>query len=267
MGAIIGGAIGVGSAIWGADKSRKAANRAKDAQKELVANLKYEPIDIEKLKADTTQQSINNARQSIALEQELSPDVAAIRTELPRQVAQELALGGKLSPDVANQIASQARIVGAGSGNFGGGVAPLTAALTGTTAQALKDSRQQKAANILAMNQLPTVGLDPGSLASLEAQQNAALNQFNLSKAGISSNMINSAYGMDMANIGATQSAIGSLGNLLGAINFGSLGSGSTGALGTGAGVMSTGITNPTVSPSAQGSLFKLSNTQTIPSW
>jgi len=261
IGSLVAGGLGVGSAIWGADKSRKAANRAKDAQKELIANLKYEPIDIEKLKADTTQQSINNARQSIALEQELAPDVAAMRTELPRQVSQELAMGGRLSPDVANQIASQARVVGAGSGNFGGGVAPLTAALTGTTAQALKDSRQQKAASVLAMNQLPTIGLDPGSLASLEAQQNAALNQFNLSKAGINSNMINSSYGMDMANIGATQSAISSLGNLLGAINFGSLGSGSTGALVAGAGV------NPTVSPSAQGSLLKLSNTQTISSW
>ena len=211
----VSAAATVGSTIYSADQSRKAANQAKDASKALLADLKYEPIDIEKLKASTTEQSIANAKASIALEQELAPSIAAMRTELPRQIQNELTMGGRLSPDVANQVAQQARTIGGGSGTFSG-VGPITAALTGSTAQGLIDQRQQKAASMLAANQLPTVGLDAGALASLEAQNAAALNQYNLAKAGVSQNMINSQYQADMARTGAVAGGIQGLGSLVG---------------------------------------------------
>ena len=53
---------------------RKAASAQKDAlaqQREIAANLKYEPINIENLKEQTRQQAIANATQSLALEREL----------------------------------------------------------------------------------------------------------------------------------------------------------------------------------------------------
>ena len=256
------GALAAGGSIYKADQSRKAANQAKDAQKELIANLKYEPIDIAKLKAEATQSSIDNARQSIALEKELSPDVAAIRSELPRQVSQELAMGGNLSPDVANQIARQSRTIGGGTGTFSG-VGPITAALTGTTAQNLIDQRQAKAANMLAMNQLPTVGLDPGSVASLEAQQNAALNQFNLSKAGINSNMIDSQYQAQMANVGANAGVINSLGGILGGLNWGSM----AGKLGSTAGNATGLLGTAAQSSSSPYNSWTYKAPQTIQSW
>lgn len=215
----VSAAATVGSTVYSADRQRKAANQAKDAQQALIADLKYEPIDIEKLKADTTEQSIANAKASIALEKELSPSIAAMRTELPAQIQQELTMGGRLSPDVANQVAQQARVMGGGSGTFSG-VGPITAALTGTTAQNLIDQRQTKAASMLAQNQLPTVGLDAGSLASLEAQNAAALNQYNLAKAGISQNMINSQYQADMARAGTVAGGIQGLGSLAGLIGM-----------------------------------------------
>lgn len=213
MGLVLPALVGAGTSWFVADKTRKATHEAKDANAEIIANLKYEPIDVDKLKAEVTQQSIDNARASIALEKEISPSIAGMRTELPRQIQQELTMGGRLSPDVANQVAQQARTIGGGTGTFSG-VGPITAALTGTTAQNLIDQRQTKAANMLSQNQLPTVGLDPGSLASLQVAQNAAQNQFNLSKAGLASNMTNSNLQGNMASIGATaglmQSLIGS---------------------------------------------------------
>ena len=251
---IAGGLAAAGGTVYAANKSAKAASSAQQAQQQLLANLKYEPIDIEKLKTDATAQSIANAKASIALEKELSPDIASMRTELPKQISSELATGGRLSPDVANQIASQARTIGGGSGSFFG-VGPITAALTGTTAQNLIDQRQQKAASMLAQNQLPTVGLDAGSLASLEAQNNAALNQFNLAKAGVGQNAINSNYQAQMANIGTVAGGINSLGSLASQIGLLGLARGSstpaTTTAGTGAFTAGTTPFTSTVNPAA----------------
>ena len=228
---LIAGGLGAGGAIYGADQNRKAINSAKDAQKDLAANLKYEPIDIEKLKADTTAQAISNATGSLALERQLSPSTAAMRASLPEQINKELGLGGRLSPDVANQVASQARVIGGGTGNFGG-VGATTAALTGQTAQGLIDQRQQKAAGWLAANPLQQTGLDPGALASLEAQNNAAFNNFNLAKAGVNSNLINSQLQGNLANTAGTTSALNSLGSTLAMASM--FGGGSKTPVGTG---------------------------------
>lgn len=188
---------------------RKAASAQKDAllrQQEIAANLKYEPINIENLKQQAQQQAITNATQSLALERELSPDVAATRQMVAERVRGDLALGGQLSPDIANQVARAARTSGALSGAPAG---PLTAAQIGLTAENLKQQRLANAGSLLAANKLPTAGLDPGALASLIVSQNAAQNQFNMRKAGIDANLAQSA-GEVGAGAAATQGSLNS---------------------------------------------------------
>jgi len=202
-------AVGVvGGLVSSSDASRKAKHAAQDAQKtqaEIQAELKYQPIDLEKLKTDASALAAQNATQSLALERMLQPGVADTREGLQKRVASELALGGNLSPDVANQVAAAARTAGGASG-IGGNSAPLTAALTGQTAQGLLQQRENNAFNLLQANPLPTAGLDPGSLASAEVAQNAAQNQFNLAKAGVATNMSNSQAQLQGASAGANAS-------------------------------------------------------------
>lgn len=180
---------GVANSISAGRKAQSAAKDAALRQEQLVANLKYEPINIEKLRQDARDQAIANATQSLALERELSPAVAATRQMAAERIRSDLALGGQLSPDVANQVARAARTSGSLSGAPAG---PLTAAQIGTTAEALKQQRLSNAAGLLATNPLPVAGIDPGALASLQISQNAAMNQFNAAKAGINANMIQS---------------------------------------------------------------------------
>lgn len=188
----IAAAASVASAANSISSGRKAASAAKDAQlrqDELVKNLKYEPINIDKLRSDTHAQALENATQSLAMERSLQPNVAAAREGASQRVASDLALGGNLSPDTMNQVARAARTMGSLSG---AGAGPLTAATIGQTAEGLKQQRLGNAFGLLAANPLPVAGLDPGSLASAEVAQNSAMNQFNASKAGINANLINS---------------------------------------------------------------------------
>jgi hypothetical protein len=122
------------------------------------------------------------------------------------RVRSDLALGGQLSPDIANQVARAARTSGALSGAPAG---PLTAAQIGLTADNLKQQRLANAGSLLAANKLPTAGLDPGALASLIVSQNAAQNQFNMRKAGIDANLAQSA-GEVGAGAAATQGSLNS---------------------------------------------------------
>jgi hypothetical protein len=183
-------AVGTASAV---SAQRKAAAAQKDAmlrQQDIADKLKYEPINLENLKEQTRQQAIANATQSLALERELTPEVAATRQMVAERVRSDLALGGALSPDVANQVARASRTMGAMSGAPAG---PLTAAQIGLTAEGLRSQRLGQANQLLQMNPLRPVGLDPGALASAIVGQNAAINQFNASKAGINANLAQSA--------------------------------------------------------------------------
>jgi len=224
----IGAAAGVFGAVSSADSSRKAINAQKDAlkaQKDIAANLKYEPIDIENLKQQAQQQAVSNATQSLALERELSPEIAASRQMVAQRVQQDLALGGQLSPDVANQVARASRTTGALSGAPAG---PLTAAQIGLTGEQLRQSRLAQGMGFLQQNKLPTAGLDPGALASLMASQNSALNQFNAAKAGVNANLAQST-GEVNAGLAAQQGAATS--GLLNSV-FGAQAPGTGGLLG-----------------------------------
>lgn len=202
------GLLGVGASLYEGNKAQQALSSAQQQQQALVSSLKYQPIDINQLATDAANQAATNAAASLALERSLQPAVAGTRANLASTVQSQLALGGKLSPDIANQVAEAARTQGGLSGAPAG---PITAASIGTTANALQQQRIGNATSLLAANPLPVAGLDPGSLASEEVAQNTAQNQFNLAKAGVSSNLINSGANVAGAQAGLQSSQAASL--------------------------------------------------------
>lgn len=232
----------VAGTVSSISSQRKALSAQKDAlaqQRDIAANLKYEPINIENLKEQTRQQAIQNATQSLALERELSPDVAATRQMVAERVRTDLGLGGQLSPDVASQVARAARVSGSLSG---APAAPLTASLIGTTAENLRQQRLANAGGLLAQNKLQPAGLDPGALASLIVSQNAAMNQFNAAKAGVNANLAQSAGQVGAAGAATQQSITGQALNALPGIvsGLGGLFSSPSTSGGTGLGLTQT---------------------------
>lgn len=203
---------GVASSISSQRKAQSAAKDALAQQRELAANLRYEPVNIENLKEQARQQAITNATQSLALERELRPEVAATRQMVAERVRSDLGLGGQLSPDVQAQVARAARVSGALSGAPAG---PLTAAQIGLTAEGLRSQRLAQANQLLQMNPLQPAGLDPGALASAIVAQNAALNQFNLSKMGVGSNLAQSGAQVGAAGAASQQALTSNILNQL----------------------------------------------------
>ncbi len=212
-GLVIGSVISAGvGAVASNDASRKAKHAVGDARK-IADAVEYQPIDIAALTKTAHDQAVANATQSLDLERQLQPGVAETRQALQQSVADQLRMGGNLPPDVINQVTQAARTTSGSSGTLGGSSVPLTAARIGQSALGLLNMRQQNASNLLATNPLPAAGLDPGTLASLEAQNNAAQNQFNLAKAGVETNLVNSQA---QANTAATGVAASNYASLLG---------------------------------------------------
>lgn len=172
-------AISAGTAIYGAVNAKKGADKAASQ----VSNLQYQPIDLKALQEQARTAAEANATNSLALEKQLQPDLAAARSGSQKQVADNLKAGGNISPDVANAVTSSSEAGANGAGLYGG-AGPITAANLGLTAQALKDQRLNQALQLSQASPLPTAGLDPGAIASATISQNNAENQFNLSKTG-----------------------------------------------------------------------------------
>jgi hypothetical protein len=191
--ALAAGGLGLtaGSMITNSMGQKKAAS--------AVSNLQYQPIDLDKLQEQAQGYAQQNIAKSIELEKQYMPDVSAARFGLQKQVAQDLARGGNLPPDVANQV-TRASMARAGAGGFGAG--PLTAAQLGLSSLDLRNQAQAKAAALTATNPLPVSGLDPGSLASAAIGQNQAQNQFALGKAGALTNVYQSQANTSAANVG-----------------------------------------------------------------
>lgn len=197
-----------------------AANQAKkanDGARGIAERLTYEPIDIDKVKADASAQAIANAKASLSLESQLQPDVAKARAGLSKSVSDQLAMGGNVPADIANRVAQQARVQGGASGGFGG-TPGVTAATLGTTALNLLNQRQGAAAGLLATSPLPVAGLDPGALASLEVQQNSNMNEFNAAKAGVNTNLLQSNANQTAGTIGTAANSLASLASLYGSL-------------------------------------------------
>lgn len=232
------GASAIGSAAIQSNAAKKAASQ--------VANLQYKPIDLDKLKTDAQATAEENLAKSIALEQKYMPQVSAARFGLQTQIAQDLARGGNLPLDVANQV-TRASMGQAARGGFGAG--PLTAAQLGLTALDLRQQAQNRAGALLAANQLPTAGIDPGALASAAIAQNQQANQFDLSKAGAQANLTQT-----QGNI--MSSALGGLGGIA-AARFGGFGTPGSSSLGGGFGGSGLGLTQQ-YNPLAGASSFAL---------
>lgn len=208
---VVGAAAAVGGAAYGARQKEKVQDRAIEAQRGIAENLKYEPIDINKLKLEATQNAIANATASLAIERSLQPDVSATREELARQIRADLERGGELPTDVANTVTTAGRVIGGRSGVGPGGTTPLTAALLGLKSTDLIDDRRRAAERLLSTQDLPVAGLDPGQLASLEVANNAAMNEFNLMKAGVDSNLASSEAAAKASQLGAQGGVLGTL--------------------------------------------------------
>lgn len=215
-GAIASAAVSAGTAIYSTNQQKKAAQKALDAQRGIADNIKYEPIDIELLKVKATENAISNATNSLAIERKLQPEVAEVRSELARQINQDLKLGGELPTDVINRVTQAGRVTGARSGVGPGGTVPLTASLIGLNSLDLLNSRRRAAASLLNDNPLQPAGLDPGTIASLEVAQNAAQNEFNLAKAGVDSSLADSEAKARTAQIGGQVGTTAALANLFG---------------------------------------------------
>ncbi len=214
---------GTAASIYGQTQQNKAAKTAVNQQRNLLEGLKYEPIDIEKLKREATASAIENATNSLALERQLQPDVAATREEvaatklkLAKQVNADLDLGGNLSPDTINRVETAGRVIGGRSGIGSPSTMPLTAGLLGIESINLLNSRRNAANALTGPAATAPVGLDPGALASAEVADNAANNQFNIAKAGGESNLINSEAAARTAQIGGQVGVASSLANLIG---------------------------------------------------
>ena len=191
--------IGAAGAIGGALINKGAADKNASA----INNLQYQPIDLNKLQTDAQQTAQQNLVNSLALEKANSPGIAAARTGLQDQVASDLASGGNLPTDVANQV-SRSAISGANSAGLMGGGGPITAAQLGLTSMGVRNANQAKASSLLAANPLPVSGLDPGALAGAAIGNNNAMNQFNIDKVGA----------VNKANTGAASANAGLLGSL-----------------------------------------------------
>lgn len=250
-GAVVAGVIGAGaSAIISSDASRKASHAVSDART-IADNVTYQPIDIAQLTKTAHDQAVANATNSLALERSLQPGVSDTRQALQQSIANQLKQGGNLPPDVVNQVTQAARVGSGSSGTLGGSSVPLTAQLLGVSALGLLNQRQQNASNLLAANPLPAAGLDPGTLAGLEAQNNAAQNQFNLAKAGVDTNLVNSQAQANAASGGVSASNYASLLGLLTKQNPGT-GGVDTSLLGKLASAYGTG-SNPATNPISSG--------------
>ena len=203
------GILGAGVNLYEGNKATTAANKALDAQQKLVQSATYTPINVQQLQQQATQASIQNATNSLALQRQLQPGVAASNDALQKSVAEGVKAGGNLTPDEQSQVASAARIAGGTSGAVGG-VGPYTAALTGQSANALLQQRQGAAEQLAAANPAPSVGLSASDLASSSIANTNAQNSFNLMKLGAQSNLINSQAQVTAAGAGQQGAAIGS---------------------------------------------------------
>ncbi len=247
-GAVAGAVVVAGAgAIQSSDAARRASHAVSD-QRKIADAVTYQPIDIAALTKTAHDQAVANATNSLALERSLSPGVAATRERLQQTVAEQLREGGNLPADVVNQVTQAGRVASGSSGTLGGSSVPLTAGLLGVSALGLLNQRQQNASNLLAANPLPVAGLDPGTVAGLEAQNNAAFNQFNLNKAGIDSNLTAAGNAAGAASAGVNASNFASLLGLLTKQNTGASSGADTSLLGK---LFSAYGDNPATSPTA----------------
>ena len=177
-----GAGVLAAGAIGSSVVQKQGADKAARTVRQGLAS--YEMIDLNELQNNAIATARQNAVNSMALEKELTPDIARTRSTLSNQVANELELGGKLSPDVVNQVTAAAQGQANSAGLYGGG-GPITAAMLGLTAMDVAQKRKANAASLLAANPMQQVGLSPEALASISVQDQTNLNQAKLNASGV----------------------------------------------------------------------------------
>lgn len=228
-------ATGIGAGLIENNQTKKAEEGAagiEAAQAQKINQLQFQPINLQQLQQAASQQATQNIAQSLALEQRFAPGVAATRTAEQNQVAQRVAQGGNLSPDVINATERGAAQQGGISG-LTGSTGALSAAQLGLTAMQVQNQNLALGQGLLASNPLPQAGLSPGDAASVLQSNNNAQNQFNLGKLGAQGNIANSQIGQIQSGAQANNQAIGgiqgSLSSLAALGLLGGLGAGSGG--------------------------------------
>lgn len=186
------GAVAAGAGVIAAGavaSSAISSSSASKARRTMSAALEnYERIDLDELQKNAIATARENAVNSMALERELTPDIANTRATLSKQVSDELSMGGKLDADVTNQVARNAASKANTAGLYGGG-GPITAAMLGLTSMDVAQQRKQNAAALLAANPMQQVGLSPETLASVKIADVNNWNQAQLDVAGVKSNI------------------------------------------------------------------------------
>lgn len=174
--AVIGGglALSAGATVYSTSKQSKAQNKALKTLQ--GAEGVYESIDLDELQNLASKAARESAVGSQQLESELAPGVAQTRKELQSQVADELALGGRLDTDTINAVTRGATAAANNAGLYGGG-GPLTSAMLGLTAREVANERKDRAERLLAANPEPNAGLSASELASQYVSDKTNLNQ------------------------------------------------------------------------------------------
>jgi hypothetical protein len=174
----------------------------------------YTP-DIPGMQELAQQEATLNAANSQALERAMSPDTAALRQALPKQLAQDLAQSsgaGASSPYTQQNLA---RLFGSGMQDSTIGKSAYFD-LNTAEGMARRQQAEQAAQNYLAQNQAPNAGLDPGALVSAQQAARAqAVQNANANRASIlgstqanlqsTSDWINNMMGNESQAINASQ--------------------------------------------------------------
>jgi len=131
-------------------------------------------VDIRALQNMARDEALLNAINSRSVEARVSPDVLAIRDELPRQLSADLE--GGPSQRLSNQWLRQglSDAIATGAMTDSGFARSAVADATRQSYFADRDRQQAKAAAFLGENPAPVAGLDPGALASASQQAKTA---------------------------------------------------------------------------------------------
>jgi hypothetical protein len=129
---------------------------------------KYERANVPELNSNILTQVKSNFDDSWSFEKQKQPNLSAVRKDYPEQVRADLKLGGQLRADTQDQVVGSALNQASNSGvvdSFSG--RGLVAQDIGTTAETLRASRMDRAANLLQNEPLEYLGLTSGQIGSI----------------------------------------------------------------------------------------------------
>jgi hypothetical protein len=161
------------------------------------------------MQTQVAQAAAINAFKNKQLEQQVNPDVARVREQLPKMIAEDVTPGSwqKQMDDWAKH-AGLVQALGSGMQDSTVGKSALFDAST-MQGLALKRAQEQQAAQLLGANQQPVAGLDPQSILNM---QNTATANAMQQRAGFRNAMLNAAGGQQ-------QSAQDWINNMMGSTN------------------------------------------------